>query len=138
MQDLQPIRERIEASGATLLEKGMEYDAYFDNPERNFTNTDEALPIREANNYALITYKGPKVGSGSIKTREELNIKVESREIMEAFFQRIGFQKTASVKKFRESYSIGKATVTFDQVDELGSFTEIEAVSELSQRIHYS
>lgn len=133
VQDLQAIRERILASGAPLLGEGIEYDAYYTSPDRNFAATDEALRLREADNYALLTYKGPKVGSGSFKAREELNVRVESLDVMDLILQRIGFSKTASVRKHRESYSIGRATVTLDSVDELGLFAEIEAAAGLSQ-----
>ena len=131
--DLNPIRERIIASGAPLLEKGDEFDAYYNSPERNFAETDEALRLRKADDYALLTYKGPKVGAGSFKAREELNLRVESLETMDLLLQRIGFQKTAAVKKYRESYRIGQATVTLDSVDGLGTFAEIEAAAGLSQ-----
>lgn len=131
--DLQPIRERIRLSGAALLGEGVEYDAYYNSPERDFASTDEALRLRKADDYALLTYKGPKIGSGSFKAREELNIRVESLDTMDLLLQRIGFQKTAYVKKYRESYRIGQATVTLDTVENLGTFAEIEAAAELSQ-----
>lgn len=131
--DLQPIRERILASGAPLLGEGVEFDAYYNSPERNFAESDEALRLRKADDYALLTYKGPKIGAGSFKAREELNIRVESLETMDTLLQRIGFQKTAAVRKYRESYRIGQATVTLDNVDDLGTFAEIEAAASLSQ-----
>jgi adenylate cyclase class 2 len=131
--DLRPIRERLRASGAALLGEGMEYDAYYNSPMRDFSKTDEALRLRKADDCALLTYKGAKIGSGSFKAREELNIRVESIETMDALLERIGFKKTAAVQKFRESYRVGRATVTLDQVDGLGTFAEIEAAGELTQ-----
>ena len=130
--DLQPIRERILSSGASLLGEGIEYDAYYNSPERDFSKTDEALRLRRADDCALLTYKGAKIGLGSFKAREELNIRVESIETMDAILDRIGFKKTAAVQKFRESYRVGRATVTLDQVEGLGTFAEIEAAGDLS------
>ncbi|MBR1368383.1 hypothetical protein RJ53_02260 [Methanocalculus chunghsingensis] len=132
VSDLAPIRERLRASGAELLGEGMEYDAYYQGPLRNFAETDEALRLREAGETAVLTYKGPKVGCGTLKAREELNIRVESRETMDAILNRIGYQKTAAVQKYRESYRVGRATVTLDQVDGLGTFAEVEAAGDLT------
>lgn len=127
------IRERILASGGKLLEKGIEFDAYYTSPNRDFAQTDEALRLRNAGNIALLTYKGPKTGPGPYKAREELNVRIESSDMMDAILDRIGFVHTAGVRKYRESYRLGQATVTLDEVDDLGTFAEIEAAGNLGQ-----
>jgi adenylate cyclase class 2 len=131
---LDPIRKNLKKNGATLFAEQDEYDVYYCAPHRNFAATDEALRIRYIKNQIYgkivppnITYKGPKVGCGKVKAREEISIDISSGELLDLILERLNFRKAAEVVKHREIYQCEKTIVTLDDVAEIGTFSEIEA-----------
>ena len=86
--------------------------------------------VRYTDNHAVVTYKGAKLKQYGLKAREELNFAVESGEIFEQMLDRLGFLKTAEVNKWRENFQLGKAAISLDMIDELGTFVEIEIMTE--------
>ena len=107
-----------------------ERDVYYNAPHRDFSETDEALRIRYTDSRCVVTYKGPKVRVGSAKAREELNTDVSSGNTFESILSRAGFRRAAVVSKHREFYHLGDATITLDAVDDLGTFIEIEILTD--------
>jgi adenylate cyclase class 2 len=65
-----------------------------------------------------------------VKAREELNTGIESGPVLEEILKRLGFTRTADVRKRREYYTLQGASVALDQVEDLGSFVEIEVIAE--------
>jgi adenylate cyclase class 2 len=86
--------------------------------------------VRYTDDHAVVTYKGPKIRKFGLKAREELNFAVESGETFENMLDRLGFTRTTEVNKWRETYRIGPATIALDAVDGLGTFAEIEIITE--------
>jgi adenylate cyclase class 2 len=43
--------------------------------------------------------------------------------------ERLGFTKTTEVNKWRENYRLGNAAISLDEVEELGTFVEIEVMT---------
>ncbi len=127
---LDPVRERLVTKNAEFSGKVHEHDIYYNAPHRDFGKTDEAVRVRYTDNHAVVTYKGPKIKKFGLKAREELNFAVESGEIFETMLLRLGFTKTTEVNKWRENYKLGKASISLDTVDELGTFAEIEILVE--------
>ncbi len=128
---LDPIREQLNKRKAQFSGRIHEHDVYYNAPHRDFGTTDEALRVRYTNNHAVITYKGAKLVKYGLKAREELNTAVESGEAFEQILVRLGFVKTAEVNKWRENYRLGTASISLDSVDELGTFVEIEVMTDL-------
>jgi len=125
-----PIRERLTRKNAQSLGRIHEHDLYYNAPHRDFGKTDEAMRVRYTNDHAVITYKGAKLQSYGLKAREELNTAVESGEVFEQILVRLGFTMTTEVNKWRENYRLGNAAISLDSVEELGTFVEIEIVTE--------
>ncbi len=131
------LRQRIEALGAEY--RGMEShsDSYFNHPSRDFRQTDEALRIRNANGEICLTFKGPRFNTG-IKIREEIELPLAPSPNAEqsaiAILHRLGFQFVACVKKRRDVYHLSKdrwsIEICLDDVDQLGTFAEIELIAE--------
>ena len=130
VKDLSLIRERLLLHHATLLNKKHERDVYYNAPHRDFGQTDEAVRVRYTNDHAVVTYKGPKIKKFGLKAREELNFAVECGKTFETMLDRLGFTKTLEVNKWRETYKLGTASVSLDIVDGLGTFAEIEVMTE--------
>ena len=127
---LDPVRERLLALSAEFCGKAHEHDIYYNAPHRDFGKTDEAVRVRYTNDQAVVTYKGPKIKTFGLKAREELNFSVESGETFEKMLDRLGFTKTLEVNKWRENYRLGRASIALDQVEELGTFAEIEIITD--------
>ena len=128
---LAPIREQLNKRNAQFSGRIHEHDIYYNAPHRDFGTTDEAMRVRYTNEHAVITYKGAKRAKYGLKAREELNTAVESGEVFEQILVRLGFVKTAEVNKWRENYRLGTAAISLDSVDELGTFVEIEVMTDL-------
>jgi adenylate cyclase class 2 len=127
---LDPVRERLKDEKAQFLGKVHEHDIYYNAPHRDFGVTDEAVRVRYTDDHAVVTYKGPKIKKFGLKAREELNFAVESGENFETMLDRLGFTRTLEVNKWRENYKLGPASICLDTVDELGTFAEIEVITE--------
>jgi len=128
VSSLETVRERLaaldsEQQGGTRHER----DVYWNAPDRDFSVTDEALRLRYADGECILTYKGAKIHAAGLKAREELNLVVGDGATLEMILSRLGFSRTAVVEKQRETYRVPGATVTLDNVRELGTFIEIEA-----------
>ena len=127
---LDPVREQLVRRNATFCGRMHEHDIYYNAPHRDFGRTDEAVRVRYTDDHAVVTYKGPKIKKFGLKAREELNFSVESGEVFETMLDRLGFTKTLEVNKWRENYRLGRASIALDQVEELGTFAEIEIIAE--------
>ncbi len=127
---LEPVRERLRQFNAESFGRVHEHDIYYNAPHRNFARTDEALRVRYTGGKAVVTYKGAKIQNLGLKAREEFNTAVESGEVFDKILARLGFMKTAEVNKWRENYRYGNASIALDEVENLGTFVEIEVIAD--------
>ena len=130
VQSLEPVRRQLLEKGAVCSGRIHEHDIYYNAPHRDFGVTDEAVRVRYTNDHAVVTYKGAKIKKFGLKAREELNTAVESGEVFETMLNRLGFTKTTEVNKWRENFQFSDAAISLDEVDELGTFVEIEIMAE--------
>ncbi len=122
------IRRILKDMGAKYEGEVHQKDIYFNHPCRDFASTDEALRVRISGD-VRITYKGPKVDSET-KTREEIELEVESAEKAMDMMKRLGFIEAGTVEKMRETYSLNDVEITIDNVVGLGYFIELEIQGE--------
>ncbi len=127
------LREKLDCEGARFLFVEQHLDTYLAHPARNFRQTDEAFRIRRVNNDACATYKGPRL-PGPVKTRQEIELRIEANEI-EQWLQMLcalGFRTLPPIKKVRNVFSLAceghNFAVAIDEVDQLGTFAEIELI----------
>jgi len=126
--DLQGIEKKILSMGAKLKWQGEQKDIYYNHPARDFATTDEALRVREEEGTIILTYKGPKIDKLT-KTREEIKVQVENMASIKEILMKLGFKEVGVVKKHRKKYILGEFKVCLDDVDNLGEFVEVEALS---------
>lgn len=119
------VEERLEELGAEQVDEKKQVDVYFTAPHRDFASTDEALRVRREDGETRITYKGPKLDDET-KTREEHETTVGDAEKARAIFESLGFEEFGTVEKERQVYRLDGATVTLDELEELGEFVEVE------------
>ncbi|MXR50964.1 class IV adenylate cyclase [Halovenus sp. WSH3] len=140
--DHDAVRDSLESVGAVHVESVEQEDIYYDAPDRDFAQTDEALRVREERSATSrcendeeetidtrLTYKGPLVDSDS-KTRQEAETAVVDPEELRAILNGLGYEPAATVRKERERYTVEGVTVTLDTVDGLGEFVEAELETE--------
>lgn len=136
-----------EATVAQLLDLGavphaprIEVDHYFNAPDRDFGQTDEALRLRSIDQQNVITYKGPKLDTQT-KTRVEIEKTLapghQAAEAATAVLTSLGYRPTARVRKQRQAYGLTfqghTVEVCLDQVDDVGSYVELEIVASREQ-----
>lgn len=117
----------------TPSEEITQIDTYFTSPIRDFWMSDEALRLRHILNVSgeekiEITYKGPKQGK-NMKIREEITIEASNSNNAKKILQNLGFQVFAKIKKKRTNWSKNNFVISFDRVEDLGSFLEIETTT---------
>jgi len=126
--DLDSVKKTIVESGGTFISTEVEEDWYFNHPGRDFGKTDEALRIRKVNDMVFCTYKGPKLG-GKTKTRFEKEVQIHDAVAMQEILQRLGFILYGTVQKKRDVYLLNEVTICCDDVKGLGTFVELEMIS---------
>ncbi len=119
-------------------------DYYFSSPIHNFAISDEALRLRQIQTISgketiEITYKGPKQGK-NMKIREEITIAITDSKNAKEILQYLGFHVFGVVKKKRMNWFVNDLVISVDEVEDLGSFLEIEIAiaSENSEKIRKS
>lgn len=118
-----------------------EADHYYNAPDRDFGQTDEALRLRRIGPANRITYKGPKE-PGPTKTRTEIEVPLADGDAAAGDFlrilERLGYRATAVVRKRRTDYSLHRGefdmNVCLDEVDRVGRFVEVEIVADPKDR----
>lgn len=133
VKNLDSVERELIKLGAKLLSIEREDDTYFQHPCRDFSLSDEALRLRVINGERVeLTYKGPRSGRG-VKSRLEISVDVKDKpELIRDLLEKLGFKSVATVSKVRKVYGIPgvEVRVCLDEVEELGSFVEIEAHGE--------
>jgi len=138
--DMGALRLKLAEMGATISEPKQEVDLYLAHPERDFAQTDEALRIRRCGPLNFITYKGPKIDQ-TTKTRREIELPLEpgeaSLEAWSGLLDALGFTPVAEVRKSRRKVDIfwqdRRVEGSLDDVEQLGTFAELELVVEAEQ-----
>ncbi|MFH1774695.1 MAG: class IV adenylate cyclase [Methanobacteriota archaeon] len=119
------IKSKLIELGAKFLKKEEQEDIYFDHPARDFAKSDEALRIRKIGKDSYLTYKGPKLDKLT-KTREEHEFKFSGFEEAKEILKKLKFREVATIRKQREYYALQNFIIALDEVEDLGSFIEVE------------
>jgi adenylate cyclase class 2 len=136
VSDFADIEKTLSKWGARSGEDHVEADHYFNAPDRDFAQTDEAFRLRRIDRANLLTYKGPKK-AGPVKVRTELEVALRdgdgAADEMTRLLVHLGYRPVAVVRKRRRHFHLEKGhfelTVCLDEVDELGRFVEVEIVA---------
>ena len=135
----QALRTRLASLGGVCHGEVGQRDQYFNHPQRDFAQTDEAVRVRTVGDTAAVTYKGPLVDKVT-KTREEIEVELAGPSGgagLEAILLRLGFRPVLTVEKRRERWLLNYAgreiEVACDRVAGLGEFVELETAAEQSE-----
>ena len=121
---LNDLLERLRALGAKIEGPLREEDTYYNHPCRDFASTDEAVRIRVSSGKTILTYKGPRLDSGPVKRRVELEARVDGP--LPEILEKLGFRRVANVVKDRFYAEFNDHTISLDRVEGLGCYIEVE------------
>lgn len=133
LNDVGALEKRLMESGASFVSNQEEVDTYLRHPCRDFSQTDEALRIRQIGDWSVITYKGPRK-KGPVKMRKEIEIPIGQKTLPMWLdvWKSLGFEGVAQVRKnrraFKLEYKQRRFTITLDHVKDVGDFAEVELV----------
>lgn len=138
---LAEIAERLAEVGASPAGEREEADTYYAHPARDFAATDEALRIRRVGTSSWLTYKGPRLDQ-TTKTRQELELPLGSdtatSDHWATLLERLGFRPVAEVRKHRQKFHVPwqgrEVEASLDEVAEVGTFVELELVTDERDR----
>ena len=134
--DFAPIESAIRKLGAVIQAPRRDADHYFNAPDRDFAQTDEAVRVRSIGDKNFVTYKGPKIDRET-KTRLEIEVPLADGEEAAADFRRLmthlRYRPVAVVQKTRRFAEFTRGEfemqLTLDEVDGVGQYAELEVVA---------
>jgi adenylate cyclase class 2 len=130
-----PVRARLREAGATRVGDHFELNTFFDTPSRALTQAKHGLRLRVQRDGAtgaersVVTWKG-RQHPGPLKSREEVEFVASPGSAAALLFERLGYVRTFSFEKRRETWRLDACTVELDELPLLGKFVEIEGPDE--------
>ncbi|HQR08295.1 MAG TPA: class IV adenylate cyclase [Gemmatales bacterium] len=124
------IQEQLNIMGFLPGEKHFESDRYYNAPDRDFAQSDEALRIRQVGDESQLTYKGPKQGAkGKVRTEHEVQLNEGSARMMHQILVDLRYKPSIEVNKERTFYrhlAQKDIEIAWDEVQGLGTYIELE------------
>ena len=130
-----PVRAKLREVGATRAGEHFEVNTFFDTPSRALAEAKYGLRLRVQRDAAtgaersFVTWKG-RQHPGPLKSREEVEFEASPGDAAGLLFERLGYVRTFSFEKRRETWRLNACTVELDEVPLLGKFVEIEGPDE--------
>lgn len=132
--DRDKVKARIMALGGQYIDRQVQKDIYFNSRDRDFAASDEALRVRSSGGGAVLTYKGPRIGTRS-KSRREIEVGITDVAAAEEFLAALGFTRLLCITKTRENYRLDRYVISLDTVEGLGDYLEIETRAETEHEV---
>ena len=140
LPDWAPVVAKLAEWGATADPVRKDTDSYFNAPDRDFAQTDEAVRVRRIGVANILTYKGPKIDTAT-KTRTEIELRIADGPNPAAdavkFLSALGYRPVAVVTKLRTVYHFERhgfpMQVCLDDVGAVGKYAEVEVMAEPAQ-----
>jgi len=133
VDNLEPYRQHLSRLGCPLSDEITQEDQFFDSEDRSLLKSDRGLRIRRQtssqSSKTILCFKGPRQ-PGPYKKREEIELEIDDHQNARCLLKLLGYQALMSVKKKRQITLIESCLVCLDEVDQLGSFIEIEGPGE--------
>jgi adenylate cyclase class 2 len=124
--DLAAVRGRLLDAGAERISMPhLEQNILFDDPGGAFSSSGCALRLRLAGGAAIVTFKGPVQARGVVKSREEIETRVDDAGVVEEIFRRLGFVRRFRYEKRREEFKFLACEIALDETP-IGNFVEVE------------
>jgi adenylate cyclase, class 2 len=124
------VRSRLMELGAQWVRAERERNELYDLPDSALFKSDRLLRLRviDGDTGGLLTVKGPATGDDAIKTREELEVRVNDPPTARAMLALLGYQEVLVYPKTRETWRFAGLIVALDELP-FGSYCEIEGAA---------
>lgn len=135
VESFDPVRARLRAIGARQAGENLEINTFFDTEDRSLLAADEGLRLRVERGRGggteryIITWKGPRQ-MGVVKNREEHELEVDGAEPAVRLLEKLGYLRTLSFEKRRETWEFDGCRIELDELPHLGRFVEVEGPDE--------
>lgn len=129
VDSLDEVAQRLTSLDAEFLQEQVQQDYYFDDINKSLIKNDKGLRLRRqrvgSELKIFLTYKGSRE-QNIFKKRQEIEIEVMEFGSAANLLSALGYQQNLVVEKIRRLWRLGDCEVALDEVNELGSFVEIE------------
>jgi adenylate cyclase, class 2 len=130
------VLKRLEKIGARFRREEFEENTLYDG--NALVKEESILRLRRIGKTAILTFKQRLPATTAIKRRREDETRVDDPEAMDAILDALGFTRTLVYEKRRQTWSLGNAEITIDELP-FGYFMEIEGsedeIRETEQRL---
>jgi adenylate cyclase class 2 len=134
MSDPDASRAALVRLGARVVrDRHFEDNLLLDDEAGSLRTRGSALRVRRAGTDGILTYKGPREGDPSVKTRREIETGVADAEATRAVLEALGYRVFFRYQKFRETWSWSDVEIVLDETP-VGTFLEIEGPVESIHR----
>jgi adenylate cyclase class 2 len=121
------VEARLRALGIQFGPSLFQEDTFLRHPQRDLAAADEALRVRREGDAWELTYKGPRQeGAGKARIEQSVRTGADPTPI----FLALGFTEGPVVRKDRRTAAWDGVTLALDEVEGLGTFLEIEVLTE--------
>ncbi len=128
--DKHEVMKKLAALGCVFTEPTKQEDSIFTNYKGDFTKIplgDNVLRIRKAKGKIILTLKQAQKNQLDCLEKEfEVSDGQEARDVLEL----LGYKVAVEITKIREKTKLGEYEICVDQVEKLGSFIEVEKMSD--------
>jgi adenylate cyclase class 2 len=136
-EDWSAIETQLIAWNAVAVPARLEVDHYFNAPDRDFAQTDEAVRLRRIGTGNTLTYKGPKIDVQT-KARPEIEVTLAQGEKAAAdavrFLTSLGMKPVLEISKLRRVFQFSRGgfavEACLDDAGAVGKFVELEIMAE--------
>ena len=108
-----------------VRERHLEDNVLLDDASGRLRARGRLLRIRRSPEGGLLTYKGPRLDSGEVKARQEIEVKVPEPDLLQSLLEAIGLRPFFRYQKFRETWSWRDVEIVVDETP-VGTFFEVE------------
>ena len=135
VESFEPVTVQLRHLAAKYAGDHFETNTFFDTEDRSLLAAGEGLRLRHDVDPAskqerrILTYKGPRQ-PGPLKSREEIELDVSDAAAATQLFARLGYARTLSFEKRRQSWELDGCKIELDEVPYLGRFVEVEGPDE--------
>jgi adenylate cyclase, class 2 len=123
--DKKALSSKLRKLGAEKVFDGKLYALMFDYPDIRLRKSGILIRLRMSGKETCLTMKR-KIPMEGVKAAEENELVVSDFKATELLLKSIGLVVTGSVRKRRESYSLGNAIYEFDTIPGIPTYMEIE------------
>jgi adenylate cyclase, class 2 len=112
-----------------VRERHLEDNVLLDDASGRLRARGRLLRIRRGPDGGLLTYKGPRLDSGEVKEREEIEMRVPEPDLLQSLLGAVGLRPFFRYQKFRETWSWRDVEIVVDETP-VGTFFEVEGLLE--------